>query len=429
MMRSMSAALQRTTLLLLMAAIACPNGNCQKKGGASSTSTPSAASASPATSTASPSSAPTEVEWLSYGALDQILEKVADLSCASTARHFADVLILDPPTFQALQAYDSFYMQAEGINAAFADMAPKAGAGGGIDDFADITGAVTAVAVATTSETSSSFTIQDPTAATVLLGKLLKKKTTDACKSIYYGGVYELSSLGKPQKAVPSVAAELANLATTRAETLRSILGQPGAAINPKTCKGTATAVQGAPVGTTAVSSQDPCVSAFNNLDGTYNSFVTALSTPNSTTGQTSGDAAKQGYKLRALLETASSDTPMLGIYLSVAAAGGTQQDRKNLLTSIFTGDWIRYSGGVSVNVILFQIAGSKSEILFSDLVRLRTPLTKIKNPTNRKGLNDGDNLTAIPKELPIAASDPTQGTTQTASPAVPAPVNVAPHP
>ena len=52
-------------------------------------------------------------------------------------------------------------------------------------------------------------------------------------------------------------------------------------------------------------------------------------------------------------------------MYLSIVAAGGTQQDRKNLLTNLFTGDLIRYSGGVSVNAIVFLIASDDSKILF----------------------------------------------------------------
>jgi hypothetical protein len=95
----------------------------------------------------------------------------------------------------------------------------------------------------------------------------------------------------------------------------------------------------------------------------------------------------------------------MLGIYISVAAAGGTQQDRKNLLTNLFTGDWIRYSGGVSVNLIVVQVASGKtakddnSRILLSDLIRYRTPLGKIKKPNGYDNSAEaGDNLSKIPE-------------------------------
>jgi hypothetical protein len=261
--------------------------------------------------------------------------------------------------------------------------------------------------VSTTSETSFTFTIQDPSAAIVLLGKL-REKSSIGCKSAYYGGVYQIhdidNALVNRDEAGPtkgkkllSVSEELSDLATTRALTLRTIIGQ--ASTNPKVCKAIATPAQGAPAGTVVISSQDPCVSAFNSLDATYNAFLTSLSTPNSTTGQSGVSAAIQGYKLRALFQTATASSPILGIYLSVAAAGGTQQDRKNLITAVFTGDWIRYSGGVSVNVIVFGVAGANSQILFSDLLRYRTPLTSIKAPAKPKEpVNSGDNLNILGK-------------------------------
>jgi hypothetical protein len=106
-----------------------------------------------------------------------------------------------------------------------------------------------------------------------------------------------------------------------------------------------------------------------------------------------------QGYRLRAFLAKASEQEPVLAIYLSVAAAGGTQQVRKNLFTAIFTGDWIRYSGAVSLNVIVFQVAGAKSNVLFSNLLRYRTPLKQINGPGKYDdAANAGDNLDSVPK-------------------------------
>ena len=90
---------------------------------------------------------------------------------------------------------------------------------------------------------------------------------------------------------------------------------------------------------------------------------------------------------------------------MNISAAGGTQQVRKNLLTAVFTGDWIRYSGGVSVNVIIFKIANGKtaqtdnSAILYSDLVRYRTPLGHIKKPAQYDNAPEaGDNLNSVPQ-------------------------------
>lgn len=479
---------RRTAFLLMIAMVFSPQLVAQKKGGGSPSASASPAASSPSTPAASASSAPIEVEWLSYSALDKIMEKVATFSCSST---YKNIVVLDTPALQALQAYDSFYMQAESIKMAFADMAPTVGAGGGIDDFADITSAVTATAVATTSETSSSFTIQDPTAAIALLTKL-HNAGADGCKKAFYAGVYEVSDTIKnvdtptlvytvskdateeekkqqsnltkqpSTKKLPSVPQELSDLAAAREQTLLTILGKLQST-SPLVCKAVATLAQGSsfsqtaggwtpptPAGwtqpvkpggsgwsaptppsagstqpappVTAIGSTDPCLSAFNNLDGTYNSFLTSLSTANSTTGQTAISAAKQGHKLRALFKRASETDPLLGIYINVAAAGGTQQDRKNLLLSLFWGDLLRYSGGVSVNVIIFEAGGTKSKILFSDLVRYRTPLTHIEPPADHKGLNAGDNLGVIPSSIEAPAAATTPESSAAAQPASPGP-------
>jgi len=115
---------RRVLALLALTAIVSLDATAQKKSGA-----PPAASSSPASASPSASNAPVEVEWLTYRALDRILQKVADFSCNPATDKFT-VVILDPPTLQALQAYDSFYDQAESLNAAFVDMAPKSGGGG-----------------------------------------------------------------------------------------------------------------------------------------------------------------------------------------------------------------------------------------------------------------------------------------------------------
>lgn len=405
----------------------CVTAAAQKKGAAAP---PAPAPASPSAAGAAGSNAPVEVEWLSYSALDRIVKKIADYTCGSSKPEIpskvagAKVVVLDPPALQALQAYDTFYAQAEAIRMAFVDMAPKSGAGGGVDDFADITGAVAAAAVATTSETSSSFTIQDPTAAIMLLNQLKHSESAE-CKQAHYAGVYEVSEIGtvvtptseyvakkcpadskdpncpagknSPTQVedvkvagtqkLPSVPDELTNLAKTRADTLMGVLGKRSDVGNSKICNAGA-----------SPTSSDPCVNAFNTLDSAYNAFLTALFTPNSTTGQSAESAAKQGYKLRALFEGAKNGTPVIGIYLSVAAAGGTQQDRKNLLTAVFTGDWIRYSGGASLNVIVFKEASDGSQILLANLAKFRTQLTSIKSPSeaDKKGLNEGNNLDEV---------------------------------
>jgi len=429
-----------------------PNVSAQKK--PSSTPAPSSSpSASNGSSQGAPASnAPLEVEMLSYGALDQILGKVSRYSCGqkfingdSAPLPFKKVLVLDSPTLQNLQAYDTFYANAEALKSSFNAMTGQSGAGAGIDVFADITNAVAAVAIATTTESSFSFTIQDPTAAIALLHHL-QSEDSDACKKAYYAGVYTVNEIqgvrvnGQP---LNTVSQELDDLATTRALALQYVVGQylPAPAAGTVPCvaaKSVATGVMtggtttgatttggvttggtttggittggtttggittggtttgGSPVLT--VNPQDPCIAAFNNIDTTYNTFLGGLSTPSATTGTPAIAQILQGYRLRGLFLKGTESDPILAIYLNVAAAGGTQQDRKNLLLSLFYGDLIRYSGGVSVNVIVFQIAGNNSKILFSDLLRYRTPLKQISKPKGYNGAGSaGDNLEDLP--------------------------------
>jgi len=249
-----SALASRRPLMLCVFALLCLTAQAQKGKGAAA---PAAAAPATPAAGASASSAPVEVEWLSYSSLDKIAKKIADYTCGTTDGTFhtkvngAKVVVLDSPALQALAAYDTFYAQAEAIRTSFIDMAPKSGSGGGgIDDFADITGAVTAAAVATTSETSSSFTIQDPTAAIMLLNQLKQANATE-CQNAQYAGVYEVSEIGKVD--APTVPGELTSLASTRANALMAILGKTDIG-DPKVCNA---------VGATPTST-DPCVNAFN---------------------------------------------------------------------------------------------------------------------------------------------------------------------
>ena len=390
--------------------VAVPLSYAQKKAGGAGSSQGGASSAGGSQGTASPSSsnAPFEIEMLSYAALDEIMDKLAEYSCnvpSSGGTKFGKILVLDTPTLQALQAFDAFYANAEALKSAFNSMRGVAGAGaGGIDMFADVTNAVAAAATASTSETSSSFTIQDPTAAAVFLRHLQRRlEAKRSCPSAYYAGVYSVDISGATIKGkrLNNIDEELGTLAVARSLTLNAIMTRPASDMtgNPPAmpCVATPTLVAGSNPAKYAISSQDPCVTVYNNLDGTYNSYLAGLSAPNAA-GQPGLSTILQGYRLRGLFGTATAKAPMLGVYLNVAAAGGTQQDRKNLLTALFTGDWIRYSGGVSVNLIVFEIAGDDSKILFSDLVRYRTPLGMIKKPqVHSPTQNAGDNLMTFP--------------------------------
>src|SRR5580658_3206706 len=173
--------------------VIAPSANGQKKG---SGAAPAASSPSTPSQGATASNAPFEVEMLSYGSLDQIMEQVADYACGlgSDAKK---VVVLDGPALQSLEAFDSFYVNAEALTSAFESMTSDAGAAG-VDDFADITNAVVAAATSSTSESSSSFTISDPTAALVLLQHLRQQTGVSSCLRPYYAGVYAIDAANPP---------------------------------------------------------------------------------------------------------------------------------------------------------------------------------------------------------------------------------------
>jgi hypothetical protein len=150
---------------------------------------------------------------------------------------------------------------------------------------------------------------------------------------------------------------------------------------------------------------QDPRVAAFSTLDTTYNTFLGGLSTSNATTGEPLLASILSGFRLRSQLN-ALSGTAVTAVYVNVAFAGGTQQDRKDLALNLTTGDLIRYSGAVGVNVIVFTLDGKNSAIKFSDFLRLRTPIEQMHNPATDKDkpFNAGDNLGDIPPTTPAQA-------------------------
>jgi hypothetical protein len=94
-------------------------------------------------------------------------------------------------------------------------------------------------------------------------------------------------------------------------------------------------------------------------------------------------------------------------LYADVLAAGGTQIDRKNLLTVLFTGDWISYSGGLVVNVALTET--DDNSLIFADTLRYRTapwpPWGTMRHPERSKKVektNAGDNARTI-SDSPLA--------------------------
>lgn len=244
-------------------------------------------------------------------------------------------------------------------------VARPAAAGAGGDTFSDITNAVAAVLVAGNAETGSTITIQDTSAAIQLSSHLTQDpacQTTNA--EIVYPGIYGTAS------DLDDFEDSLAQLANARRDALAAVSMIP----------------------LPAAGNQAPeRVTAFNNIDATYNQFLASWFAVNASTGQGGLSSIVQGYGLRKRL-AANQPRQVYAVFVNVAAAGGTLQDRKNAITALVTGDWIRYSGGVVINAMIFRKSDPQT-VLFSDVLRYRSPLTKVKAPIGKETTNYGDDL------------------------------------
>jgi hypothetical protein len=268
-------------------------------------------------------------------------------------------------------------------------------AGASPDTFADITSAVTAVASSTT-QSASTITIQDASAAIKLSAVLTQKATVSTAKcynaDVAYPGVY---GSAPDLKAFNKIVDDVVNARQAALASLSAIPLPSG--------QGTQLPLR---------------LTAFNAIDTTFNQFLASWFAANSTTGQSALTSIVQGYGLRLRLNVqyvaatpatpATPDTPatpavaahaakkVYVVYVNVAAAGGTTEDKKNVLTILFTGDWINYSGGAVVNAIVFDKGigdGQDQKILYSGVLRYRTPITSLKDPVSKDATRVGDNL------------------------------------
>jgi hypothetical protein len=339
-----------------------------KNGGNSGSSGNSSSPQSQSQSSGTTANGAFESVMLSYGALDQTMQALARRACAVATGAAGDqydplIVIADQASLANLAAYDSFYSTARFLVTSFktmAGLATPAAAGAGIDTFADITNAVAAVLIASNTETASSVTIQDASAAIKLSQYLLSDST---CKAqVAYPGIY--GSGGGP---ISDIEGTYRDLSSSRNEALGSLPAIP-APPTPAPAQ----------------------VAAFNTLDASYNLFLQSLFAVNGTTGQSGLAPIVQGFGLRQLLQAKNRQVYI--VYVNVAAAGGTQRTRKNALTSLVTGDFISYSGGVIVNTMIFRKSDSP-KILYTDVLRYRTPLTRIRSPIGKRSTGYGDNL------------------------------------
>src|SRR5271166_1812328 len=73
--------------------------------------------------------------------------------------------------------------------------------------------------------------------------------------------------------------------------------------------------------------------------------------------------------------------TQLYVLLASILSAGGTMRDHKTLWTALSTGDKITFSGGLMVNVALWQ--ANSAMPLYANILRYRVPFSNIADPTH----------------------------------------------
>lgn len=344
-----------------------------------------------------------ETQMLAYGGVNQLSETVAEEVCRIIEpKSNPTIVIFDQSSFQNLQAWQSFITSALVLEKAYgtlleADVAEQAvtSSSGKNRAFAfipitsgqDLASLITALASSTTN-TASAFTIQDSTMAVSLAHQFLRDGNCHGVNLVYYplfGGYVD-----------PSKAGGLVTGALEKVNALRNYIQ----------------------LNVTFSSNNDPRFVLFNDLNTQYDQLLKSISSSpgQGQASQTGGGAPNPaGSPAGAPTATSPSSSPGASsliqgaelnellfqdntyvLYADVAAAGGTQRDRKNIITLI-TGDWISYSGGLIINVAL--INSKDTSLKLSDTLRYRTSNHHISPPIesgNVENTKAGDNEASI---------------------------------
>jgi hypothetical protein len=115
---------------------------------------------------------------------------------------------------------------------------------------------------------------------------------------------------------------------------------------------------------------------------GLLNTFLSSYLQPAAATGVSPISGVLTGAQLLRLLLRPNTYI----VFWEGSAAGGTQRDRKNLLTNVFTGDLLSYSGGA---VLSFGMINAATGDLKQPVVhRVMSKYTRIKSPS--KNIENG---------------------------------------
>ncbi|MGB9236845.1 MAG: hypothetical protein WCC04_20745 [Terriglobales bacterium] len=291
---------------------------------------------------------------------------------------------------------------------------PRAiGLSSSIDPFSDATSLLSAIAVSSNSESPGSIVIPDSAMAVAFTNQMRQHCSSATGKlTIIYPPLFGRSSVSDISTSdMQSVLQELHDTRSCVIQRLDERNDEWVQKQQPSASKGATGAQAPAPgSGTPAVSSNPITTPALTDANGMYDSFMNSLLQVNSNTGAVGSGAIEQGYQLATVLAGAMDQDkteatyshPAYILLASILSAGGTIRDHKTLWTALSTGDKFTFSGGLVVNVALWQ-ANSKMP-LYTGILRYRVPFSDVADPTHpsagdHKPYSDatkGDNLPNI---------------------------------
>lgn len=274
-----------------------------------------------------------------------------------------------------------------------------------IDPFSDAASLLSAIAVASNSESPGSIAIPDSAMAVAIASQM--KQVCGARKlTVIYPPLFGKSSVSDISPSdMQSIVQELHDV---RGCVIQQLDQRNNGWFRQQ--------LQNGASGTATTSSDPITTPALTDVTTMYESFMNSLLQVNSSTGTLGSGAIEQGYQLATVLAGPMDQDKAVPTYshpayillASILSAGGTTRDHKSLWTALGNGDKITFSGGLMVNVALWQ-ANSETPI-YADILRYRVPFSNLSAP--ERGYSDttkGDNF-AIPKSsgnLNPSSSDP----------------------
>jgi hypothetical protein len=347
-----------------------------------------------------------------YGATNELSRTIAREVCAKIGNASKTVVIFDPVSFQNVAAWQSFSSTSMALKNAYETLLTQAEVDGlfpppaapqentlasiPITSASDLAGLITALASSTTN-TASTFTIQDSSMAVSLAHQFQRISTCKVDLKYFplFGSYVDftdtdayvqqaLEDLNRLRRYIQHNAAFTGSSTSVQYLLFSDLNNQYDQLL--KTI------------------SSSPTQGGQSGPGGLQNGQGAGQTTPAGGGSQQTGASTATGsgaglvsLEQGAALNTLLSDNDTYVLYADVVAAGGTQRDRKNILTLI-TGDWISYSGGAIVNVALVHSKDTSLEL--ADTLRYRSAfarhLSSPKEYSNIENTNAGENEPSI---------------------------------